>query len=75
MDLYEDVDTNTVNAIIELPGLAKEDVHIDWSGDQIIVWAKIPERDTSGHTTVCERSVGMFHRTLKILRGIQVSVH
>ncbi|PBL04243.1 small heat shock protein [Armillaria gallica] len=70
MDLYEDPDTNTVNAIIELPGLAKEDVHIDWNGDQITIGAEIPERDTSGHT-ICERTVGRFRRTLTTPRGIK----
>lgn len=74
MDLYEDPDTNTVNAIIELPGLAKEDVYIHWNGDHITIGAEIPERDTSGHT-ICERTVGRFRRTLTTPRGIKVSLH
>ncbi len=74
MDLYEDPDTNTVNAIIELPGLEKEDVHIDWNGDRITIGAGIPERDTSGYT-ICERAVGRFHKSLTTPRGIKVSMH
>ncbi|PBK67744.1 small heat shock protein [Armillaria solidipes] len=70
MDLYEDPDTKTVNAILELPGLAKEDVYIHWNGDQITIWGSIPERDTSGHT-ICERTVGRFRRTLTTPRGIK----
>ncbi|KAK0432271.1 HSP20-like chaperone [Armillaria borealis] len=70
MDLYEDQDTNTVNAIIELPGLAKENVHIDWTGDQIEVWAVIFDWDKSGYT-ICERHVGMVRRRLTTPRGIK----
>ncbi|KAK0216773.1 HSP20-like chaperone [Armillaria nabsnona] len=70
MDLYEDPDTDTVNAIIELPGLAKEDVHIFWNGHRITIGAGIPERDTSGYT-ICERTVGRFYRMLETPRGIK----
>ncbi|KAK0214037.1 HSP20-like chaperone, partial [Armillaria fumosa] len=74
MDLYEDPDTDTINAIIELPGLAKEDVHVHWNGEQITVGAEIPERDldTSGYVyTVCERTVGKFRKTLTTPHGIR----
>ncbi len=74
MDLYEDPDTNTVNAILELPGFAKEDVHINWTGDQIEIRAVILEWNRNGHI-ICERSVGMFRRTLETPRGIKVSMH
>lgn len=65
MDLYGDPKTDRINVIIELPGLAKEDVHIHWDGRHITIGAEIPERDgdTSGYI-VCERTVGKFRRTL-----------
>ncbi|KAK0193402.1 HSP20-like chaperone [Armillaria mellea] len=70
MDLYEHLETNTVNAIVELPGLEKEDVHIDWTGSEIKIWGETPERDTRD-LTICERTVGTFHRTLATPLGIQ----
>ncbi|KAK0468798.1 HSP20-like chaperone [Armillaria novae-zelandiae] len=70
MDLYEDPGTDTVTALIELPGLAKEDVHVHWNGEQITIGAEIPERDTGGHT-ICERTVGKLRRRVTTPRGIK----
>ncbi|KAK0470270.1 HSP20-like chaperone [Desarmillaria tabescens] len=70
MDVHENIATNIVTAILELPGLDRDDIHIDWHDGWIRTWAEIPERDASGFT-VCERNVGMVSRKLRAPRGIK----
>lgn len=71
MDIHESPDTKTVTATFELPGLRKEDVHIELHDDRITI---------SGETTlpcqkdyaVQERRHGKFSRTLCVPRGAKV---
>ena len=75
MDVHEDKEKNLVTATFELPGLAKENVHIDVrdgvlnvSGESVIS----TERDEKGYA-VRERRFGKFARALPLPQGIKVS--
>ena len=74
MDLHEDSEKNLVSATFELPGLVKENVHIDVHGNRLTVSAeskRSEEHDENGFA-VCERHVGKFSRTLQLPFGVTV---
>ena len=75
MDLHESTKTNEVTAIIELPGINKEDVCIEIRESRLVI---------SGETTVCkeldkdgyairERRFGKFSKEIAVPEGVNVS--
>jgi HSP20 family protein len=73
MDLYEDKDNNRVTASFELPGLRKEDVHVDIHDGRLSIsgeTAAETERERDGYA-VRERRVGKFSRSLQLPRGVK----
>lgn len=76
MDLHEDSQQNLVTATFELPGVKKEDVHIDVNNNRLTVWAESKvsqEHEESGYA-VRERRFGKYQRTLQLPTGIKVSL-
>jgi HSP20 family molecular chaperone IbpA len=74
MDLHENSESNTVTATFELPGLKKEDVHIDSQNGQLTISgeSKISsDHDENGYA-VRERRFGKFSRTLRLPQGVKV---
>ena len=75
MDLHEDSESNTVTATFELPGLKKEDVHIDVHHGHLSVsgeTSQASEKEDDGYA-IRERRFGKFSRTLKLPQGVKVS--
>ncbi|PFH49084.1 hypothetical protein AMATHDRAFT_148491 [Amanita thiersii Skay4041] len=73
MDIHEDVGTNTVTAVLELPGLAKENVNIEVHNGRLTISGETKssaERGDSGYA-VRERSFGKFSRTINLPQGIK----
>ncbi|TFY71693.1 hypothetical protein EVG20_g1311 [Dentipellis fragilis] len=73
MDLHDNKETNTVTATFELPGLKKEDIHLDVHNNALTVSGETnvdSTRDESGYT-VRERRFGKFSRTLPLPQGIK----
>ncbi|KAA1468043.1 small heat shock protein [Dentipellis sp. KUC8613] len=73
MDLHENAETNTVTASFELPGLKKEDVHIDVHNNTLTVSGESTvssERDESGYA-LRERRFGKFSRVLALPQGVK----
>ncbi|KAA1476756.1 HSP20-like chaperone [Dentipellis sp. KUC8613] len=73
MDLHDNKETNTVTATFELPGLKKEDVHLDVHNNTLTVSGETnvdSTRDESGYT-VRERRFGKFSRTIPLPQGIK----
>ncbi|TFY61494.1 hypothetical protein EVG20_g7033 [Dentipellis fragilis] len=73
MDLHDNAETNTVTATFELPGLKKEDVHLDVHNNTLTVSGETTvdsTRDESGYA-VRERRFGKFSRTLPLPQGIK----
>ncbi|KAK0214075.1 hypothetical protein IW262DRAFT_296345 [Armillaria fumosa] len=68
MDVSEDRATNTVSAILELPGLRKEDIHTTWDDGEIMVWGETPDVEEAGYS-VGERNIGVFCRCLRTPPG------
>ncbi|KAF9447946.1 small heat shock protein [Macrolepiota fuliginosa MF-IS2] len=73
MDLHEDTEKNVVTAIFELPGIKKEDVHIDINNNRLTVWAenKMSEEHEENGYAIRERRFGKFTRTLQLPSGTQ----
>lgn len=74
MDVHEDTKNNTITAMFELPGLKKEDVHIDLHNNVLTVSGESRvsnERDENGYA-VRERRYGKFSRALSVPVGLQV---
>ena len=75
MDLHEDAKSNTVTATFELPGLNRDNVHIDVQNGRLSISGETKlssEHEESGYA-VRERKYGKFTRTLRLPRGITVS--
>jgi hypothetical protein len=74
MDVHEDREGNSVTATFELPGLKKEDVHIDVHNNVLTVSGenKIDEQRTQDGYAVRERRFGRFTRSLPLPQGIKV---
>ncbi|KAK0470245.1 HSP20-like chaperone [Desarmillaria tabescens] len=73
MDLHEDITNNTVTATLELPGLKKEDVHIDVHGGRLTISGErkfSSEREDNGYA-VRERKYGKFSRILRVPQGVK----
>jgi HSP20 family protein len=73
MDLHEDREANKVTATFELPGLRKEDVHVDVHNGRLSISAETKvenEREQSGYA-VRERRFGKFGRTLQLPQGVK----
>ncbi|PBL04316.1 hypothetical protein ARMGADRAFT_1004897 [Armillaria gallica] len=68
MDVSEDRATNTVSAILELPGLKREDIHITWDTGEVMVWGETPDVEEGGYS-VGERNIGAFCRCLRTPPG------
>lgn len=74
MDLHEDAKKNLVSATFELPGLVKDNVHIDVHDNRLTVSAeskRSEEYDEHGYA-VRERHFGKFSRTLQLPFGVKV---
>ncbi|KAJ7196091.1 small heat shock protein [Mycena pura] len=73
MDLHENTGSNTVTATFELPGIKKEDVHIETLPGRLRVSAesKISEEHQKGGHIIRERRFGKYARTLQIPQGIK----
>jgi HSP20 family protein len=74
MDLHENGESNTVTATFELPGLKKEDVHIDVHNGHLSVSgesSESTEKNEEGYA-IRERRFGKFARTLKLPQGVKV---
>jgi len=73
MDIHEDKDKNQITATFELPGLRKEDVHVDIHDGRLSIsgqTAAETEREREGYT-VRERRFGNFSRSLQLPRGVK----
>ena len=76
MDLHENPEANTVTATFELPGVTKEDVHIDVHDRHLIVSGESrhsAERDEDGYA-IRERRFGRFSRTVQLPNSVKVSI-
>ncbi|KAJ7051188.1 small heat shock protein [Mycena amicta] len=73
MDLHENAEANTVTATFELPGVKKEDVHIETLPGRLRVWAesKISEEHEKDGYAIRERRFGKFSRTLQLPHGVK----
>ena len=74
MDVHEDVEKNLITATFELPGLAKENVHIDVKDNVLSISGESTvsnERDEKGYS-VRERRFGKFSRSLPLPQGVKV---
>ena len=75
MDVHEDAEKNLITATFELPGLAKENVHIDVKDNILSVSGESTVsngRDEKGYS-VRERRFGRFSRSLPLPQGVKVS--
>jgi HSP20 family protein len=73
MDLHEDREANRITATFELPGLRKEDVHVDVHNGRLSITGESKaetEREQSGYA-VRERRFGKFARTLQLPQGVK----
>lgn len=74
MDLHEDKEKNLVTASFELPGLKKEDIHLEIRNGRLAVTAEneaSKDYDESGYA-VRERRYGKFSRILQLPQGVKV---
>ncbi|KAJ7051166.1 small heat shock protein [Mycena amicta] len=75
MDLHENTDSNIITATFELPGVKKEDVHIETLPEQgrlrVSAESKISEEHEKDGYAIRERRFGKFSRTLQLPRGIK----
>ncbi|KAF7306365.1 SHSP domain-containing protein [Mycena indigotica] len=73
MDLHENTESNTVTATFELPGVKKEDVHIDTLPGRLRTSAesKISEEHERDGYAIRERRFGRFSRTLQLPNGVK----
>jgi HSP20 family protein len=77
MDLREDPNANAVTAVFEMPGLTKEDVHIDVQNNRLTVSGESKassDREEDGWV-IRERTRGGFSRTLQLPAGVKVRVY
>ncbi|KAF8645728.1 hypothetical protein AX16_007596 [Volvariella volvacea WC 439] len=73
MDLHENKEQNLVTATFELPGIKKEDVHIDVHNGRLTVSGETnvsSEHEEKGYA-VRERRYGKFSRTLQLPTGVK----
>jgi len=75
MDLCEDMDSQTITACLELPGIKPADVEIQLHDDKLIVSGKRSAPQLSGPSatySVQELKYGAFQRSINLPVGIQV---
>lgn len=75
MDLREDLDSQTITACLELPGIKPADVEIQLHDDKLIVSGKRSAPQMSGPSatySVQELKYGSFQRSINLPTGIQV---
>jgi len=68
IDVHESADANVVTANVELPGLKKEDIHIDIHNNRLTISGEVTQTsdlDKDGYT-VKERRFGKFSRSLSL---------
>ena len=76
MDLHENSEKNLVSATFELPGVKKEDVQLEVRDGQLTISAETKssvEHEESGYT-LRERRFGKFSRSLRLPKGVNVSI-
>ncbi|KAF7346219.1 SHSP domain-containing protein [Mycena sanguinolenta] len=73
MDLHENTENNTVTATFELPGIKKEDVHIETLPGRLRISAesKMSEEHEKDGYAIRERRFGKYARTLQIPQGVK----
>jgi len=73
MDLHEDQTSNLVTATFELPGLTKEDVHIDVLNDVLTISGEVKKSEnyTQDGWAVRERRFGKFSRSIQLPQGVK----
>lgn len=68
MDIKDNGDSYQLLA--DLPGMKKEDIHIDLNGDTMTITAErhsdFEEKDQQGNYVRCERSYGSFSRSFDV---------
>ncbi|TFK38559.1 HSP20-like chaperone [Crucibulum laeve] len=76
MDLHENVESNTVTATFEFPGLKKEDIQLDLHNGRLTISgeSKLSEEHNKDGYAVRERRFGKFSRTLQLPQGIKVGI-
>ena len=74
MDIHESKDKNEMTAVIELPGMRKEDVNIDVHSNRLVVTGQSMLSTTLDHEgyIIRERRVGRFSRALPLPVGTKV---
>ena len=70
VDIYEDKDKTTVRA--ELPGMRKEDIHVNLDGDTLTISGerKQEEEHKNGEAYRSERFFGRFIRTITLPHAV-----
>ncbi|KAF7316162.1 SHSP domain-containing protein [Mycena indigotica] len=73
MDLHENAASNTVTATFELPGIKKEEVHIETAPGRLRISAesRISEEHEKDGYAIRERRFGKFSRTLQLPHGVK----
>ncbi|KZV72607.1 HSP20-like chaperone [Peniophora sp. CONT] len=73
MDVREDQEKNLITATFELPGLKREDVHIDLHDSALTISGKtkIDETMEQDGYAVRERRFGRFSRSIPVPRGLK----
>jgi len=73
MDVHEDSEKNFVSAVVELPGLRKEDVNVEVQGNRLIISGEMSQRkEVSDKDYVLkERRYGRFSRALPVPSGLK----
>ena len=75
MDLYENANKNLMTATFELPGLSKNNVHLDVQNGNLAIsgeTSQSSEQQEQGYA-IKERKFGRFVRTIRLPEGTKVS--
>lgn len=64
VDVEETDDSFVVE--VDLPGVAREDLNIEWSGRELTLHGEIKERERAGFLRQQTRRVGTFHYTVTL---------
>lgn len=73
MNIHEDAKTNTIAATFELPGVRKEDIHVDVHNGRLSISGESraeSEHEKDGYL-VRERRFGKFARSLQLPQGVK----
>jgi len=71
IDVHESTDSNLITATVELPGLKKDDIHIDIHNNRLTVSGEVAQSNDLNQDgyKVKERRYGKFARTLSLPVG------